>query len=629
MPGESPDNALGAVPSVPARATAIPWARIGTLLAAALLLLLALDQLMDAGARVDAPGVQRFDVAAPVAAGGGEAANEPMRVPGNCHVRGECERAYRIRFAHQGGGVQALYIPQYTGNLRVALNGVRVADSSLAQTSLRLGQGAPMLVVLPPRLLQPGRNELAFTLGARMGAGAVGPVYVGPEGALRRPYDVALFMVLGLPRLMDGALFGIGAIMLLIWFARRHDHLYLLCAAISLSFAFSSMTPIAASAVGNALVLPLNVLRYLGACLVLPFAWHLVGRLPKARTRWFLLPPLAMYLAFRFLPEAWATLLVPLLFVPVALALAAVALYELWRAGTRGGDGNALTLLAVIAFLLVLGIRDQLVMAGVLGKGYVLLARFNGPLLAMMMGAILLRRFAAGLALLEDFNTRLHRDVALARERLREAFEREQVQARKATLAAERMRLMGDLHDGIAGQLVSIIAMGERAPGDVPAEITQACHRALTDLRLVVDSMEDVGDDLGMTLAAFRDRLEPQLRRSGVRLDWQVRNLPDLPGLSPATTLAIFRILQEAANNAARHSGSPVVEVASSPSPRPGHGVRLSVRDHGRGGAAARRGHYGMENMRRRAEALGAVLEVESGEGGTCVTLDLPERLQA
>lgn len=620
--------------TMPARAPA-PWGRIGAMLACALLLFVALAHLMDAGARVESPRVQRFDQALLLAADGSESGPRAIRVRGNCHARGECERRFRIKFMNDAiadpaapGALHALYIPQYTGRLQVTLNGVPVADSTRGQTSLRLGQGAPQLAVLPRRVLQPGFNEIGIALGARMGAAAVGPIYFGPDTELRGHYEVAQFLVITLPRLMDGALFAIGAIMLMIWFTRRHDHLYLLCAAISLSFALSSLSPVIASAFGMGLLMPVNVLRYLGACLLLPFAWHLVGRVPRARTRWFLLPPLAMFLAFRYLPSAWSTLLVPLLFVPVALVLAGIALHELWRAGTRGGDGSALVLLSAIGVTLALGTRDQLVMTDLLDNGYVLLARFNGPLLATIMGATLLQRFAAGLSLLEDFNARLHRDVATARGKLQAAFEREQAQERKATLAAERMRLMGDLHDGIAGQLVSIIALGERTAGGVAAEITRACHRALTDLRLVVDSMEDVGEDLGMTLAAFRERLEPQLRRSGIRLDWRVRDLPDLPGLAPATTLAIFRVLQEAANNAARHSGSAIVEVASAPSPLPGYGVRLSVRDHGRGGAAVRRGHYGMENMRRRAAALGAVLAVDSDASGTCVVLDLPPRLK-
>lgn len=609
----------------------MPWAHLGVLVLGAFLLLLALSELMDVGTRVAGERVQRFDAAALVAADGSESGTVPMRLPGNCHARGECTQHYRITFRHDPAatGRYALYIPQFTGRLQVSLNGVPMTDSTLGQTSLRLGQGAPQIATLPERVLQPGFNEFGVTLADRMGAAAVGPVYFGPDAELRDDYEGAHFLVVMLPRLMDGALFAIGAIMLMIWLTRRHDQLYLLCAAISLSFAFSSLSPVIAGAFGARFLLPVNVLRFVGACLLLPFTWRLVGRLPPLRTRWFLLPGLLMFLSFRVLPAAWSTLLVPALFVPLALVLAALALYELWRAGTRGRDRTALTLLAAIVVLLSLTTRDQLVMTGVLDKGYVLLARFNGPILALIMGTTLLRRFADGLSLLENFNARLHRDVAAARSKLQEVFEREKVHARKEALAGERVRLMADLHDGIAGQLVSIIALGEQARGPVAPEITRACHRALTDLRLVVDSMEDVGDDLGMMLAAFRDRIEPQLRRAGIRLDWQVRDLPDLPGLSPATTLAIFRVLQEAMNNAMRHSGSPVVEVTSSDSPLPARGVRLAVRDHGRGGAGSRRGHYGMDNMRRRAAALGATLAVESGADGTCVLLDLPLRLKA
>jgi len=609
----------------------MPWAHLGALLVGAFLLLLALSALMDVGTPVAGEHVQRFDVAALVAADGSESGTVPMRLPGNCHSRGECTQHYRITFHHDPAatGLYALYIPQFTGRLQVSLNGVPMTDSTLGETSLWIGQGAPQIATLPGRVLQPGFNEFTVTLADRMGAAAVGPVYFGPDAELRDDYESAYFMVVALPRLMDGALFAIGAIMLMIWLTRRHDQLYLLCAAISLSFALSSLSPVIAGAIGAKFLLPANVLRFVGACLLLPFTWRLVGRLPPVRTRWFLLPGLLMFLSFRVLPAAWSTLLVPAVFVPGALALAALALYELWRAGTRGRDRTALTLLVAIAVLLSLTTRDQLVTAGVLDKGYLLLARFNGPILALIMGTILLRRFADGLSLLENFNSRLHRDVAAARSKLQEVFEREKDHARKEALAEERVRLMADLHDGIAGQLVSIIALGEQAEDPVAPEITRACHRALTDLRLVVDSMEDVGDDLGMMLAAFRDRIEPQLRRSGIRLDWRVRGLPDLPGLSPATTLAIFRVLQEAVNNAMRHSGSPVVEVASSDSPLPARGVRLAVRDHGCGGAGSRRGHYGMDNMQRRAAALGATLAVVSGADGTCVLLDLPLRLES
>ena len=606
----------------------VPWRHVAGLAVAAIAFLLALNVLMDVGARAAGDGVQRFDEGALVHGDGSESAPMKLHLPGNCHSRGDCVRTFRIKFNHDAAAAGdrqfALYVPQFTGRMQVSLNGVPMIDSTLGQTSLKLGQGAPQIATLSDRVLQPGFNEIGVDLADRMGTAAVGPVFFGPESELRDDYEGAHFLVVTLPRLMDGALFAIGAIMLVIWLTRRHDQLYLLCAAISLSFAISSLSPVIASAFGANLLLPVNVLRYVGACLLLPFAWQLAGRMPAVRTRWFLLPGVLMFLSFRLLPEGAATQLVSLLFMPLVLAAAAVALWELWRAGTRGRDRSALTLLVAIGVLLSLTTRDQLVTAGILGDGHVLLARFNGPLLVLIMGLIMLRRFAEGLSLLENFNKRLHRDVATARAKLQEAFEREKAHARREALAAERVRLMSDLHDGIAGQLMSIVALGEQDASPQGAEITRACHRALTDLRLVVDSMEDVGDDLGMMLVAFRDRVEPQLRRSGIRLDWQVRNLPELPGLSPTTTLAIFRVLQEAVNNAVRHSGSDVVEVVSSESPLPGHGVRLVVRDHGSGGAVTRRGHHGMDNMQRRAAGLGATLEVESDADGTRVVLDLP-----
>jgi hypothetical protein len=53
---------------------------------------------------------------------------------------------------------------------------------------------------------------------------------------------------------------------------------------------------------------------------------------------------------------------------------------------------------------------------------------------------------------------------------------------------------MRDLHDGLGGQLVSIVALSERGEGGAP--VGDAARAALKDLRLVIDSMEDIGGDL-------------------------------------------------------------------------------------------------------------------------------------
>src|SRR5690606_27036060 len=106
------------------------------------------------------------------------------------------------------------------------------------------------------------------------------------------------------------------------------------------------------------------------------------------------------------------------------------------RAAFGEGDTKSLLMLAAISGVVLLIGRDALVNAGILDRGYVVMGRFNGPLLVAMMGALMVSRFGAGLQLLERFNQRLREDVAAAEERLREAFERENAHMRQATLQA-------------------------------------------------------------------------------------------------------------------------------------------------------------------------------------------------
>jgi signal transduction histidine kinase len=92
-----------------------------------------------------------------------------------------------------------------------------------------------------------------------------------------------------------------------------------------------------------------------------------------------------------------------------------------------------------------------------------------------------------------------------------------------------------------------------------------------------------------------------------------------------AVELATYRIIQEAATNAIRHSGCQRIVVRGQVSPA---SVSIDVVDDGRGlverelAAALRGGHLGLASMRRRAEAIDADL-FHSGlpGGGTTVSL--------
>lgn len=198
---------------------------------------------------------------------------------------------------------------------------------------------------------------------------------------------------------------------------------------------------------------------------------------------------------------------------------------------------------------------------------------------------------------------------------LQTQFERVRELDRRQVVADERERLMRDMHDGVGGHLVSVLAMIEGGRSE-PAQLSQAVRDALDDMRLMIDSLEPVDDDLNAVLASFRDRLAPRLRAAQVQLHVDVALLPPVPGLTPARVLHILRMLQEAVGNALRHGRARTLWIEARAQP---DGVHLSVRDDGIGfdPAQARPGR-GLQNLRRRSEAVGARLQVDSRPGAGC-----------
>jgi signal transduction histidine kinase len=200
--------------------------------------------------------------------------------------------------------------------------------------------------------------------------------------------------------------------------------------------------------------------------------------------------------------------------------------------------------------------------------------------------------------------------------RAREQAAREQQEA----IIAERGRILQDMHDGMGSQLVTALRLVKREDGD-RAIAARNIEEALQDLRLIIDSLDDVNQGLMPKLADLRYRLEPRLTELGIRLMWEVQPLPEFATLSPQAALHAMRIVQEALNNAVKHAAPTVITVSTS---RRNGTVLISVADDGRGFEPETSGGSGrgLSGMRKRADQLGATLQVERPEGGgTAVSL--------
>jgi signal transduction histidine kinase len=236
---------------------------------------------------------------------------------------------------------------------------------------------------------------------------------------------------------------------------------------------------------------------------------------------------------------------------------------------------------------------------------------------------LFVKRFIVALDTSEALTAELEERVAEKHEQLETSYQSLRRLEQERAVATERERLMAEIHDGMGGQLVSTLAMVQDGEAS-PAEVEAALRAALEDMRLVIHSLDAADTDIPTLLGMLRGRLAPQLERAGIRVRWQVEDVPALADFGPEAALHLMRIVQESITNVVKHAAARTLTVSTGVEDE--H-VYVSLADDGRGlgtGATAAGEGRGVGNMRRRAEALGGELELCARDPGVEVRVRLP-----
>jgi len=193
----------------------------------------------------------------------------------------------------------------------------------------------------------------------------------------------------------------------------------------------------------------------------------------------------------------------------------------------------------------------------------------------------------------------------------------------------ERRRVAMDVHDGllqlVAGAAMQLQSYLARRRASVPAPLQRAQEllRLATQegRRIVSDLQPPFLEERGLA-AALRAWLEALSPAVACELAFSCQGEAEGLRLDPLAERSLFRIAQEAVNNALKHSGAPRVEVALHCE---GGSLVLTVRDYGRGlkGDAGR--GRGLVSMAERAAIIGARLSIDSGpRQGTRIRVEIP-----
>jgi signal transduction histidine kinase/putative methionine-R-sulfoxide reductase with GAF domain len=195
-------------------------------------------------------------------------------------------------------------------------------------------------------------------------------------------------------------------------------------------------------------------------------------------------------------------------------------------------------------------------------------------------------------------------------------------QAEQAAILEERQRLARELHDSVTQSLYGVTMFAEAATrllnaGQVDlatghlGELRSTAQEALQEMRLLLFELRPPVLEQEGLVAALQTRLEAVERRSGLATELKVSG-PETLKLPAKIEDGLYRIAQEALNNALKHAQATQVKVQLSHDVQQ---VSLEISDNGCGfdpTTIRQRAGLGLRGIEERAKQLGAQLVIKS-----------------
>jgi signal transduction histidine kinase len=201
----------------------------------------------------------------------------------------------------------------------------------------------------------------------------------------------------------------------------------------------------------------------------------------------------------------------------------------------------------------------------------------------------------------------------------------------------ERRRIARDLHDSTGQNLVAASLLAGRLRDSLATEamplldeLEQNLVQSNRELRTVSyllhpPYLDEAG--LGLALRYFLEGFE---ERSGIQVDLKIDG--NIGRLAKDSELVVFRVVQEALTNVARHSGSTTAVIRLTRQSDQGGRILLTVEDFGKGmsdrttldGPGRVSSGLGLISMRERLAQIGGWLQIDSTEGHTLLQAVIP-----
>ena len=196
----------------------------------------------------------------------------------------------------------------------------------------------------------------------------------------------------------------------------------------------------------------------------------------------------------------------------------------------------------------------------------------------------------------------------------------------------ERRRISRELHDETGQSMLLMRLQLEMLEGELAdhacagrvRELRVTAERTINEIRRIIAALSPATLERFGLLPAIRHLANRLRQRPELRVQLSLPRRP--PRLSPASQIALYRILQEACNNILKHSGANTVKIRLRSAD---DFIELMLQDDGRGfdpdAAAKKQEAFGLNGIRERATLVGGHVAIKSAPGrGAALHVKLP-----
>lgn len=200
-------------------------------------------------------------------------------------------------------------------------------------------------------------------------------------------------------------------------------------------------------------------------------------------------------------------------------------------------------------------------------------------------------------------------------------------------LQEQRLRISRDLHDNIGAQLTFIISsidnlkysfsdIGEKL-GNKLTSISNFTAQTIYELRDTIWAMNKENitfEDLQARIANFIEQAQSASEKTDFSFNID-ENVDASHVFTSVEGMNVYRIIQESVNNSLKYSAADEIEVNIS---KANNNYKIEVTDNGVGFdlSSIEMGN-GLNNMKKRAQEIGAKLQVKSSKKGTAIILEI------